>query len=180
MLFSYVSDLQTLAFSLGLAPLIFLGAAGLYFWLKWFFPFIRPMLALNAMEFKKFRDRNERYANSFLPYLFVALVFFFCFRDVFNELELMLVGGLELHAVWHFVFSFFTWLLIATGVWTIISMWLAVFSMSRQPLNLELSPKTFKDFRLLGLVSLNFSLFYFLGISIGVFFPPPGALLLLL
>ncbi|MFQ6068751.1 MAG: hypothetical protein ACE5KD_04315, partial [Candidatus Bathyarchaeia archaeon] len=83
MLFSYVSDLQTLAFSLGLAPLIFLGAAGLYFWLKWFFPFVRPMIALNEMEFEKFRDRIERLANSFFPYLLVALVFFFLFSNVF-------------------------------------------------------------------------------------------------
>lgn len=174
LLFLYVSGIQTLGFLLGVAPLIFMGAGGLYYWLRWFFPFVRPKLTLNETEFEKFRGRIERFANSFFPCLLIALVFFFCFTDVVNEFELMVIGGLKLHAVWHFLFIFFTWLLIATAIWTIISMWLAIFSMSRQPMKLELSPMTLKKFRVLGLSSSGFSLFYFLGVSIAVFFPPLG------
>lgn len=174
LLFLYLSDLQTYGMLLGMAPLVFWGAGALYYWLRWFFSFVRPILALSEMEFENFRDRIERFANSFLPCLLLALVFFFFLTDVFDEFQLMCVSGLKLHALWHFGYSFFSWLLIATGVWTVISIWLPIFSLSRQPLNLELSPKAFKVFRALGLASLGYSLFYFLGVSIAVFFPPPG------
>jgi len=171
----YVSDLQTIGFFLALAPLIFVGSGGLYYWLLWFFPYVRPMIVLSEKEFEEFSNKVERVAYSFLPYLLLAIVFYFSFANPFDEFELMLVDGLKLHAVWHLTSSFFAWLIIATGVWIVVSMWLAIFSFSRQPLTLELSQKTLDKFKVLSLSSLSFSLFYFLGVSISVFFPPPGA-----
>ncbi len=170
----YLSDLQTYGMLLGIAPLAFLGAGGLYYWLKWFFTFVRPMIALDDAGFEKFRDRLERVAFSFLPCLLLGMIFFFVRTNASAELELLLASGLKLHAAWHFAFIFFSWLIIGTGVWVVVSMWLAILSMSRQPLSLRLQPETFEKLRSLAVASLVFSPFYFVGLSISLFLPPPG------
>jgi len=70
-----------------------------------------------------------------------------------------------------FAFLFFLNLLTATGVWIGVSIWLTIFLISKQPLQVKPSPSTIEEFRGLTMLALWFSLFYFLAISIGIVVP---------
>jgi len=70
-----------------------------------------------------------------------------------------------------FAFLFFLNLLTATGVWIGVSIWLTIFLISKQPLQVKPSPSTIEEFRGLTMLALWFSLFYFLAISIGIVIP---------
>jgi hypothetical protein len=125
----------------------------------------RSMLKLDDQQFQKFSDRLERYRHSFLPCLLIAVGF-----GVFsgpNQLFQMFSEGLKLHAVWNLFVTIFGWLLGATIIWILASIWLTIFLVSGQPLNVKLSPETIMRFRELSMSAFWFSLVYFLGVSIG-------------
>jgi hypothetical protein len=125
----------------------------------------RPMLKLDDTLFQKFSERLERYSYSFLSCLVIAICFFLLGAS--NEFQQALAEGFRLHVVWNLSFSFFAGLLVATGIWMFVSVWITIFLISRQPLNVELSPETIEKFRALSMLALQFSLFYFLAVSIG-------------
>jgi hypothetical protein len=77
-----------------------------------------------------------------------------------------LAEGFKLHVIWYLSAGFFGFLLIGTGIWMVVSIWLTIFLISRQPLNVELSPETIEKFRGLSMLALWFSLLYLLGVSI--------------
>jgi hypothetical protein len=125
----------------------------------------QPMLKLNESQFQKFYDKLARYRFSFFPCLLIAIVF-----GVFsgsNQLQQAVIEGLKLHVVWNFSMNVFGWLLGGSVIWMFASIWLTIFLISRQPLNVKLSPKIIERFRELSMLALWFSLFYFLGVSIG-------------
>jgi hypothetical protein len=126
----------------------------------------RPMLKLDDSLFQKFSERLERYSYSFFPCLFIGIGFFLLWALWAPEFQQVLAEGFKLHLVWNISFCFFASLLVATGVWIHVSVWLTIFLISRQPLNVELSPETIKKFRALSILSLQFSLVYFLTFSI--------------
>lgn len=127
----------------------------------------RPILKLDDVEFQEFSERLEHYVYSFLPCLFIAIAFGIFLSDVPSQLQQLLVEGLRLYAVWNLLASSLGSLLVGTAIWMFVSIWLTIFLMSRQPLNVKLSPETITRFRELSMFALWFSLFYFIGISIG-------------
>jgi len=71
-------------------------------------------------------------------------------------------------AVWEVFFVSYMYLLVATGIWLGISIWITIFLISKQPLSIELSTGLIMKFRGLSMLTLWFSFFYFLAISIGL------------
>ena len=147
---------------------------------------VRPMLKLDDPQFQKFSERVERYSYSFLPCLFMTIAFAvwgigMLLTGAPNEFPQAWAEGFKLIAIWSLFLNIFVWLLTATGIWMVVSIWLTIFLISQQPLNVELSPETIKKFRGLSILALWFSLFYFLGVSIGniTFFARASALSLL-
>lgn len=134
---------------------------------NWFFDWSSHILELSESEFEKFRDRLERFITSFYPCFAIALVIFITtaiLPQLYWIIELRTLARLY----WWFGFSFVSSLIIATGLWMIISMWIGVFLTFRQPLNLKLSRWTNRDFRPLAIWSLKVSLLYFLYFTIFV------------
>jgi hypothetical protein len=65
----------------------------------------------------------------------------------------------------------FSNMLSATGIWICVSIWLTTYLISRQPIQVELSPQTIKKFRGLAVLGLEFAAFYFLAVSLGFVLP---------
>jgi MFS family permease len=125
----------------------------------------RPMLKLDDLHFQRFFQRLKRFSYSILPILFIAICYVVLGGpDQFREI---LIEGFKLHAIWSLSVTIFGILLAATAIWMFVSIWLTIFLISRQPLNVKLSSETVARFRELSMFALFFSLFYFLGVSIG-------------
>jgi hypothetical protein len=132
---------------------------------------IRPLSRLDDSAFKKFFEKVELYSYSFIPDLLIGLLITVVAPG--NRITLAHLGGMleSLHAAWTVVFMFFFNLLSATGIWMGVSIWLTIFLISRQPLQVELSLKTAKEFRGLANLALGFAAFYFLAVAMGVILP---------
>jgi uncharacterized protein YacL len=126
----------------------------------------RPMIKLGDKEFQKFSATLKHLIYSFFPCFLIAAVLAF-FAGVPSQFQHALAEGWSLHIIWNFLFNAFALLLTATAIWMFASIWLAIFAISRQPLGVKLSSETLAGFRELSLLALWFSLFYFIGISIG-------------
>ncbi len=126
----------------------------------------RPMLKLDDTEFHKFSERLERVSYSFFPCLLIAIGFG-VFSGAFSQFQQALAEGFKLHVIWNLLFNSFGLLLTATAIWMFVSIWLTIFLISRQPLDVRLSSETIARFRELSMLALWFSLFYFIGVSIG-------------
>ncbi len=127
---------------------------------------IRPMLQLDDRHFQQLSERLEQYTYSFLPCFLIALGFVVVLGSL-TDFQHTLTEGFQIHAVWTLSVTFFMYLMVATGIWMFVSIWITIFLISRQPLNVTLSAETLDNFRALSMVALWFSLFYFLAISIG-------------
>jgi hypothetical protein len=126
----------------------------------------RPMLKLDASQYQKLSERLERVSYSFLPCFLIAIGFA-VLTGAPNQFQQALAEGYELHVVWNLFADSFSTLLVATAIWMFASIWLTIFLISGQPLSVKLSPETIIRFRELSMFALWFSLFYFLGVSIG-------------
>jgi hypothetical protein len=162
---SYITNLSIYLWVFGTSFIILLGSYGVPRELNNLVQNFRPMLKLDGPLFQKFSERLERYSYSFIPCLLIAIGFFLLVAR--NEFQEALAEGFKLHVAWNLSFSFFAGLLVATGIWMFVSVWITIFFISRQPLNVELSPETIEKFRALSILALQFSLFYFLAVSIG-------------
>lgn len=163
---TYVSELNV---SLSIFGTFFMVLFGSYYVQRTLGDIIRnfrPMLQLDDTQFQKFSERLGRYSYSFLPCLFIA-VGFGAVAGGASLFQQALTEGFSLHVVWNLSVSLFGWLLGATAIWMLGSIWIIIFLISRQPLNVKLSPETITRFRELSMFALWFSLFYFLGVSIG-------------
>ncbi len=127
---------------------------------------VRPMLQLDNRQFNQLSERLEQYNYSLFPCFFLA-VGFFVVSGSLHDLQSTLLEGFRIHAFWNLSFSVFIYLMIGTGIWMFVSIWITIFLISRQPLNVRLSPETIDKFRALSMLALWFSLFYFLAVSIG-------------
>ena len=163
---SYVLDLRIYLMLFGTGFIILLGSYTVPRELNNLIQNVRPMLRLDNRLFPKFSERLERYSYSFLPCLFIALGFVILSGGP-NEFQQALVEGFKLHVVWNLFYAFFVYLLVGTAIWMFVSIWITIFLVSRQPLNVKLSPKTIEKFRALSMLALWFSFFYFLAVSIG-------------
>jgi hypothetical protein len=127
---------------------------------------VRPMLQLDDLQYQQFSERLERYNSSFVPCVLLAIGFFVV-SGAWNDFQRTLVEGLMIHALWDVLSSCFIYLMMATGIWMFVSIWITIFLISHQPLNVTLSLETIDKFRALSMLALWFSLFYFLAVSIG-------------
>ena len=173
MLTSFVSNLPLHAAFFGNGIIILYGTKGIRSFLEWLPKWARPILKLDKAEFNKFLEKGERWVSSFFPIFLFALAIT---SINFFAMSQAVVEGLTLHSAWNLAFSFFFYLIIGTGVWIILSLWLIIFRVSRQPLNLQLSPQPSKTFRPLAIPSLYAAICFFLAISIGPFFYPPTSI----
>ena len=126
----------------------------------------RPMLKLDNLEFQKFSKRLERFCYSIFPCILIAIALG-VFTGVLTQFQQALAEGFKLHIAWNLLFNSFGLLLTATAVWMFASIWITIFLISRQPLNVKLSSETIAGFRELSVLALWFSLFYFIGVTIG-------------
>lgn len=169
LMFPYVLDFHPYALLFGVSFIIFIGSSALRGTLEWFFPWVRPILNLNDSQFERFRNRIERFASSFFPVLGFSLGLVFCLpTNIFEEFKEAFISGTTLSEAWTLGFTLFIILIVATGIWIILSNWLPIFLMSRQPLKLELSREISKKFRPLARWVMWFSLYYFIAVGLGV------------
>lgn len=67
--------------------------------------------------------------------------------------------------IWETSLSYLNWLLLSTGIWLVLSIWMGVFIVSRKPLNF--TPARFSnEFHGLAMLNLETTGFYFLGLAI--------------
>ncbi len=163
---NYILDLNAYLTYFGTAFLILFGSYFVQHKLSNVIQDFRPMLKLHAMEFQKFSERLERVSYSFFPCLLIAIGLG-VFTGALDQFQQALAEGFKLHIIWNLLFNSFGLLLTATAIWMFVSIWLTIFLISRQPLNVELSSETLARFRELSMLALWFSLFYFVGVSIG-------------
>ena len=128
----------------------------------------KSILRLDESEFEELSSKIERYNTSFIPLTIICLIFILTISDVPKIIPNVLSNGIYLLAVWELFFTSFMYLLVATGVWLGISIWITIFLISKQPLSIELSTGLIMKFRGLSMLTLWFSFFYFLAISIGL------------
>ncbi len=140
--------------------------------LEWLPTWACQILRLDEHEFQRSFEKVEWWALSFIPPLIWAiatiLTFSYISGSLFSEIS-------TAHSAWNLAASFFSNLLAGTGVWIIISLWLLIFWVSRQPLNLQLSRETSKIFRPLASPSLYASASVFLLMFIVQLFYPPAS-----
>lgn len=163
---AYISELNVYLSILGTFFMVFFGSYYVQRMLGKIIQNFRPMLKLDDLGFQKFSERLKRISYSFLPCLFLAIGFGVLAGGPY-QFQQVLATGLKPHVIWNLSVNFFGWLLGATAIWMLSSIWIIIFLMSRQPLNVKLSPETMSIFRELSMFALWFSLFYFLGVSIG-------------
>ena len=166
LMISYVLNLHIYLMLFGTSFIILFGSYSMQRELNNLIQNVRPMLKLDDPLFQNFSERLERYSFSLLPSLFIAIGFV-VLSGAPNEFQQALAEGFKLHVIWNLSYTFFVYLLVGTAIWMFISIWLTIFLISRQPLNVKLSPKTIEKFRALSMLALWFSLFYFLAVSIG-------------
>lgn len=167
----YASDAQLYLTFFGVCFIILFGAYMIQQSLGSTVLSIRPLLRVDDSKFKRFFERMELYTFSFIPVLLIALLFTFVVPG--NRVTLEGLAGMfeSVHVAWTMVLSFFLNLLTATGIWMGVSIWLTIFLISRQPLQVELSSKTAREFRGLANMALEFAVFYFLAIALGLIVP---------
>ncbi len=168
LMISYISDLRIYVILFGISFIVLFGTYMVQRELNDLIQNVRPMLKLDDPRFRKFSERVERYSYSFLPCLSIAIGLVVFSSSAPNGFQQALAEGLTLHVIWNLSVNFFIYLLTATGIWMFMSIWLTIFLISRQPLNVELSPKTIEKFRGLSIVALWISLGYFLGLSLSI------------
>ncbi len=167
----YVSNVQFYSTLFGTSLIVLFGSYMVQRSLGNIILSFRSLLKLDDSSFREFSDRVERYSYSFVPCILIALLLTVFFSVAGWQLsDLQAVLG-SIHATWNLLLVFFLNLLTATGVWIGVSIWLTIFLISQQPLQVKPSPNTIEEFRGLTMLALWFSLFYFIAISIGIVVP---------
>lgn len=166
LLTNYIMDLNVYLGYFGTSFIILFGSYLVQNKLGQIIQDFRPILKLDTKEFQRFSERLKRVIYSFFPCLLIAIGLA-AYTGVLNQFQQSLTEGFRVHIIWNLFFNSFGLLLTATAIWMFVSIWLTIFGISRQPLNVKLSSETLAGFRELSLLALWFSLFYFIGVSIG-------------
>jgi len=132
---------------------------------------IRPFLKVDDSEFKKFFERMEQYTYSVIPTLLIASLFTLIVPGNRLTLEILTHTFESTRVAWIVGIILFINILSGTGIWMGVSIWLTTFQISRQPLHVELSPRTAQEFRGLANLTLGFAVFYFIAIAMGLIVP---------
>ena len=146
----------------------------------WFFDWSNHILKLSEVEFGKFRDRREKFVKSSFACLIVTLIIYVISMPTFLPFMNKQVGPLVLRPAVLLVYlaftNFFIFLLSATLLWIIVSMWITFYVTLRQPLKIRLSPHTNEEFRPLAIWSLKVLFVTFVLITIVVIFTSLGVI----
>jgi len=163
MAYGYVNNLIIYAILFGNGIIILYGVRGMRSFLEWLPGWARPIMRLNEAEFEKFFEMGERIACSiFPPLIWVAVTAYLSPYPVFKEPA----GIFSAHLVWEVFFIIYYDLLTGTGIWIIASLFILILRISRQPLDIQLSPQMAETFRPLTLVNLYGAAFVFLSLAI--------------
>ena len=161
----YLSELHIHVPYLSTSFLVLLGSYFVQRELRRMIHRFRPMLKLDDQEFQKCSSNLNRCIFSFIPCLVIAVVLA-VFTGVLSQFLQAFTEGVQLYIIWNLFFNSFGDLLTATAIWMFASIWLTIFVLSRQPLDITLSSETLAGFRELSVLALWFSGFYFIGVSI--------------
>lgn len=174
MLTNYLHNLQFHVMFFVTCMIILYGTRGFRSFLEWLPEWASPILKLDESEFEQFFHKGERWATSFFPPLLWMIAIMVLYL---SGSQGTVIQGLTARSVWDFGFYIFYYLLTGTGIWIIMSLWLLIFRVSRQPLDLQLSPQTSKTFRPLAMPSLYGAASFFLIIFLIPFFYPLTSIL---
>lgn len=165
MAMEYVSNVSIYTTLFGSGLIVFLGSYMFHRSLGNIVLSFRSLLELDDSSFNEFCGRIERYTYSIIPCILIALPLT-AFSVGLSQLQEALFLGI--HGICNLLFVFFLNLIGATGLWIGGSIWLTIFLISRQPLQVKPSSSTIDEFRGLTMLALWFSLFYFLSVTVGI------------
>jgi ABC-type multidrug transport system fused ATPase/permease subunit len=171
--------LPALAYGYAVFFLVFVVSGWFHNKWDWFFGWSGHILKLSEAEFGKFRDRMERFINSFYPCLAITLIIFSMggssFALIMEEFGPTVLRP-TVFAVWLASTNFLMMLFMGTLFWIIISMWITFYVTLRQPLNLKLSQQADEEFRPLAIWSLKVLFVSFVLVAIFVVFVGVGVI----
>jgi len=163
----YASNLQIVQALFGTGFIVLLGSYLVQRSLPDIIASFRTLVRMDDAAFIRLSEKVQGYSRSFIPIFLLTLVLAFSFGEFPQEVFTISTIGVSLHSVYAIFYILFVYLLVGTGIWLGVSIWLAIFFVSRQSLNVELSTNVAEKFRGLSKMALWFSLFYFIALSIG-------------
>lgn len=129
-------------------------------------PKLRPIIKITDSEFSEFSRKLNQIIFSFLPILIITVFFLFLESSLVSSIQAVFTEGIHFYLLWNMFYNIFYILLSGTAYWMLASIWLTIFLVSRQPLEIVLSTKPNEQFRDLSKLALAFSFFYFISITI--------------
>lgn len=135
-------------------------------------PKLRPIINITDTEFLKFSNKIKKLSFSFIPILIISILFIILDSNIASNIQAIVSDGFHFNLVWMIFYSIFNYLLAGTAYWMLASIWLTIFFVSKQPLEIELSTKPNEQFHDLSALALIFSLFYFISITITILSSP--------
>jgi hypothetical protein len=176
----YVGSLVAILYFVIVIFLVFVVSGWFHNKWDWFFGWSSHILRLNETEFDKFRERMEKFINSFYACLGIAVIFVVFGMIPAGRIIMEEIGPLMVRPTVMLVFLVFTnsfmMLLSGTLVWMILSLWITFYATLRKPLKLKLSPRVDEEFRPLAIWSLKVLFITFMLIAIFVVFKEIGVL----
>lgn len=170
---SYIGDLAGYGFVFLFLPALLLGTR--YFhrlYLKGVDDF-QPHVKLSNENFARLKNRLDRMLCDSRIVLPIGIIAFVLLEDNFAPIREAILkrnlSGVPATPVWLWStgLAFINWLLFATAIWLVISVWTGIYYISRKPLNF--TPARFSnEFRGLARFNLEVTGFYFLGIAIAL------------
>lgn len=177
----YAGSLVAMLYFLSVLFLVFVVSGWFHTKWDWFFGWSRHVLELSETEFGKFRDRMEKFINSFLACLGLAVIFAILgmipAMGIFMEEFAPLMLRPTVMLVYLGFTNSFMMLLLGTLIWMILSLWITFYVTLRQPLKLRLSLHTDEEFRPLAIWSLKVLFITFMLVAIFVVFKDLGVLI---
>jgi len=167
MLPSYISNQDLLRDMFTTNFIILFGAYYVQHSIDDIIPKLRKIISGDDAHFKVFSNRIRRYSFSFKPVLLITLAFLIL-ESGSSDLLQQLFASPQVNLIWSLFYNIFRFLLIGTAYWMFASIWLTIFLVSQQPLNVKLSSKPIEQFKDLSRLAMVFSLFYFIAISITI------------
>ncbi len=133
----------------------------------------RPYLKISEDAFRSLVRRLDfLVCNRWIVFISAAFLsgYFELTNPTLTPLQLLVIqlraGQLpNIVAVWGTAQTYLNWLLLSTGIWLVVSIWLGIFLVSRRPVNF--TPSRFSnEFRNLAMLNLKTTGFYFLGLAV--------------
>lgn len=164
--YDYLLNINQYVLNFGMLLLILMGSYHVQKTTNKIIQDFKPLLKMDISQYQNFSLRLKGYVYSFIPCVLIALIFAFL-GGAFTYYQGAFADGIRLHLLWNLIFDSFSTLLVGTIIWLFFSIWLTIFLISRQELNVKLTEQTIAKFRELSMFALWFGLYYFIGVSVG-------------